>query len=410
MIPAAPRRRWAAVGSGLEWLGKLLRSDAFDWLLVVLLAIYILIAVYDWRLPDRNGQSFGPIWAGLSVVGIVLLRIRRGRFEPVAALAVEVAVAAVLTNSTQFYGQFLRDLGIYLSAGEHFSNGQPVYLTTLITQAPADKTAYPYLYPPLTLPFLGLLAGLPEVLISGVWLLGSAAIGVGGLRLVGLPWRWAIAGLLWPPFFQGLYVGNVAVPAFGLFAAAPWFGAGLIVAATFKPYSGVAALWLVRERRFGQLVAGIAIVGLLALITLPLVGLGQWQAWVQGIRLYTDSEQLVPGALLAMALEHYFAQTVWLVAAALAIGWAWLGKGLDGLARFGVATVVGSPSLHAHGFLVVVPAFLGLRTPLAWVAFGITSVAPGLGWWMSIVLVVIASVIRPLRRARNRVWPTAPPA
>jgi hypothetical protein len=128
-------------------------------------------------------------------------------------------VAALLTDLVQFNGQLLRDLGIYLRAGEHFSAGAPVYLTTVLTEAPVDKTTYPYLYPPPSLPIAAVLAALPRVLVQVAWLTGSGAVVLAGLRLLGLSWRWALAALLWPPLFQGLYVGNVAVPAFTLFAA-----------------------------------------------------------------------------------------------------------------------------------------------------------------------------------------------
>ena len=380
------------------------RSGLLGWLAVVALAVYILVAVYDWRLPNRDGTSFGPVWAALSALAIVGLRRIRGRWEPVAALAAFTAVAALLTDLVQFSGQFLRDLGIYLRAGENFAAGIPVYLSTVVTEAPIDKTTYPFLYPPPTLPFVAVLAALPRALVEVGWLAGSALVAVFGLRLVGLSTRWAFAALLWPPFFQGLYVGNVAVPAFALFAAAPWFGAGLVLAATFKPYSAIAVLWLVRERRVGQLVVGVAILAGLALVTLPLVGIDAWQAWLEGLRLYTISQSSVP-ALLGLSLGAYLPGLLPLVAAIAAVGWAWLGRGLDGLARFGVATVVGSPSLYAHGFLVALPAFLALRPVPLWLALGITSVAPGLGWWLAIVLVVAASVATELRRSRDGPWP-----
>ncbi len=202
------------------------RSEALGWLAVAGLVVYILVAVYDWRLPSKDGTSFGPVWAGLSAVVVLGLRVPRGRWEPVDALAACTAVAALLTDLVQFDGQLLRDLGIYLRAGEHFASGVPVYLTTVLTEAPIDKTTYPFLYPPPTLPFAAVLAALPRGLVEAGWLAGSVGVALAGLRLVGLSWRWALAALLWPPFFQGLYVGNVAVPVFALFVAAPWFGAG----------------------------------------------------------------------------------------------------------------------------------------------------------------------------------------
>jgi hypothetical protein len=382
------------------------RGGLLGWAAVIGLVVYILVAVYDWRLPGKDGTSFGPVWAVLSALVILALRRIRGRWEPLAALAACTAVAALLTDLVQFNGQLLRDLGIYIRAGEHFVAGSPVYLTTVVTEAPIDKTTYPFLYPPPVLPFVAVLAALPRLLVEVGWLVGSAAIAVWGLRLVGLPTRWAFAALLWPPFFQGLYVGNVAAPAFTFFAAAPWFGAGLVLSAAFKPYSAVAALWLVRERRVGQLLAGGAILAAVALLTLPLVGVGAWLAWIEGLRLYAISQPLVP-ALLGFSLGAYLPGWLPLVAGLAAIGWAWLGRGLDGLARFGVATVVGSPSLFAHGFLVALPAFLALRPLALWLALGITSVAPGLGWWLSILLVVIASVATELRRSTGGPWPDA---
>ena len=383
------------------------RGGLLSWSAVLALVVYILVAVYDWRLPTRDGTSFGPVWAILTALAILALRLIRGRWEPLAAIAACTAVAALLTDLVQFNGQLLRDLGIYLRAGEHFVAGSPVYLSTVLTDAPIDKTTYPFLYPPPTLPFVAVLASLPRPAVEVGWLVGSAAIAIWGLRLVGLRTRWAFAALLWPPFFQGLYVGNVAVPAFALFAAAPWFGAGLVVAAAFKPYSAVAALWLIRERRIGQLVAGGAILAGVALLTLPLVGIDTWLAWIEGLRLYAISQPVVP-ALLGFSLGAYLPGWLVVVAAVAAIGWAWLGRGLDGLARFGVATVVGSPSLFAHGFLVALPAFLALRPVALWLALGITSVAPGLGWWLSIVLVVVASVATELRRSTDGPWPDAP--
>jgi hypothetical protein len=382
------------------------RSAAFGWLAVGWLAAYILIVVYNWRLPNKDGTSFGPIWAvGVGIVAVGL-RHRRGRWDPVDALIACTAVGAVLTDLVQFNGQFLRDLGIYLRAGQHFLAGAPVYLTSVLTQAPIDKTLYPYLYPPPTLPFVAVLASLPTALVEAGWLAGSGAIAWAGLRLVGLGRLAALAALLWPPFFQGLYVGNIAVPAFGLFAAAPWFGAGLVLTAIFKPYSGLAALWLVGERRIGALAVGLAGVAGLAIVTLPLVGLDAWRAWIDGLGWYNASEAAIP-ALVSMGLAGWIPGVMALLLAVGAVGWAWLGRGREGLARFGVATVVASPSLFSHGFLVALPAFLALRPVALWLALGITSVAPGAAWWLAIVLVVGATRIPALRRATDDRWPGA---
>jgi hypothetical protein len=381
-------------------------AATLGWLAVAGLGVYILSVTYHWRVPDPNGTSFGPVWAGMSLVGIALARVLRGRWEPEVVLAAGTAAGALLTDLVQFSGQFLRDLAIYLRAGEDFAAGAPVYLRTILTEIPVDRTTYPFLYPPPTLPLLAVLAALPRPLVEAGWLIGSAAVAFAGLRLIGLSPRWALAALLWPPFFQGLYVGNVAVPIFGLFAAAPWFGAGLILAAIFKPHSGLAALWLVRERRLRPIVGGLVVLCGLAVASLPLVGVDSWRDWVEGLRLYAESQEHLP-ALVAIGLGAYLPGLLPLFAAAAAVGWAWLARGRDGLARFGIATVVASPSLFTHGFVVALPAFLALRPVALWLAIGITSVAPGLGWWLAVVLVVVASVVPSLRRPTGGPWPTA---
>ena len=90
--------------------------------------------------------------------------------------------------------------------------------------------------------------------------------------------------------------------------------------------------------------------------------------------------------------------------------------------RLGLATVVASPSLYAHGLIVALPAFLTLRARWLWTVLAITSVAPGVGWWLAIGLAIGAWWLPGLRRHRARhsedglhplpagidVWPAAP--
>lgn len=387
------------------------REDRPGWVLAAGLAGYILFATLDWRLPNAQGIPFGPAWATLAGAGVLGARFVRRRWEPLVVLAAAVVAAALLTDLTQFWGQPLRDLGIYLKAGERFSAGATVYLTGLVTARPADLTDYPFLYPPPVLPVFALLAALPRPLVEAGWLAGSVAAAVGGLRLLGLPWRWAVAALAWPPFLQGLYVGNVSVAVFAIFAAAPWFGAGLVLSAILKPYAAVASLWLLRERRLRSLLAGTAAVAALALVTLPFVGLDSWRAWIEGLRLYSASQPLLPEYLYGMGLPRYVPSPAFagLAAGAVAVAWAWLGHGRAGLGRFGVATVIAAPSTFAHGFLVALPAFLGLRAAWLWAVLGITSVAPGVAWWLAILVAVAASLLPGLRREDGGgPWPAAP--
>jgi hypothetical protein len=397
---ASPRRR--VEGSNL--IGRLAAAvrrsgDVPTWALAAVLAAYIWYATRLWNVPDEDSLPFWPLWVGATAaLGGAWIVIARRRLTPVAAIAIGSVAAMLLTDISYLATQGLRDLHLYLRAGQHFLEGSPVYLQALFTERPADLADYPFLYPPLTLPMFAGLASLPGLAVGAAWLGASIAAALATLRLFGVPWRWALLLLAWPPFFQGLQVGNVAVPVSLLFAAAPWLGAGLVVGAIFKIYSGLAALWLIRERRLGQLGAGIAVVLVAALVTLPVVGVEQWQAWLRGLELFRDSQPLLADYLYGFGLPRYVPLVVAVVVAGVLVAAAVRAGGRDGLARLGLATVIASPSLYAHGLIVALPAFLALRVRWLWAVLAITSVAPGIAWWLAIGIGVAAWWWPALRR------------
>lgn len=374
------------------------RTTIAGWLLVAAVAGYLAIEDGPWRVPMPAGYPVVPILA----VAVVLISLAwvalTGRLSPVVVLAVMAVVASLLFDATFFEGAALRDLGIYLRAGLHFRLGQPVYLDGLVTALPADPTAYPYLYPPPTLPFAAVLSALPRPLVSLAWEAGLLGAALAGLRLIGLGWRWSVVLLAWPPFSQGLYVGNVALPLFLLFAAGPWLGGGLLAGALLKPQGAIAGLWLLREGRWRQVAYGVLVLAGLVLLTLPLTGFDQWQAWLDGVGWFSRSQPLVPRTFYGLALAEYVPGLVALAAAVVVLGLALLGRGRSGLARLGVVTVVGSPSLYAHGFSVALPALLELRATAFWTAIAITSVSGGLTWFGALGIVVAGWFVPVLQR------------
>jgi hypothetical protein len=365
----------------------------------VVLGAYIWYATRLWNVPDEDALPFWPLWVGATAaLAGAWVALAKRRLTPVAAIAIGSVAAMLLTDISYLATQGLRDLHLYLRAGQHFLEGSPVYLQALFTERPADLADYPFLYPPPTLPVFAAMARLPAPLVDAAWLAGSVTAALAALRLVGVPWRWALLLLVWPPFFQGLQVGNVAVPASLLFAAAPWLGAGLVLAAVFKVYSGLAALWLIREHRIAQLVAGISLVLGAALVTLPFVGIEQWQAWLRGLTLFRDSQPLLADYLYGFGLPRYVPLIVAVAVAGLVVVAAVRARGRDGLARLGLATVVASPSLYAHGLIFALPAFLALRVRWLWAVLAITSVAPGIAWWLAIGIGIAAWWLPALRR------------
>ena len=339
-------------------------------------------------LPRLHGQQ-EPFIGWLIVAGIVVLagvvvgRIRKVGARPGELLVVGVVAAFLIGDWVVLRSQGMRDLRLDLDAGRHFLDGGQVYATTLATAIPADRADLPFLYPPMTLPFFGLLAALPEGPVIVAWLAASLGASVLALRAFGVRWWWIPVLLLWPPFFEGLWVGNVAVPALLLFAVGPRLAAALPLSAVFKLQAGVPSLWLIPERRWTSLAIGLGLLVGLVVVTLPFVGLESWRAWIEALRLFQGFEDAVP-SLYGAALPRYLPYVVFLAASLVAVGAALvLGRGHRGLARFGIASVVASPSLYRHGFLVVLPGLLGNGETLFWFALGLGFAPTATGWWLT---------------------------
>src|SRR5204862_5056656 len=210
MTDRTPTLRTPALPGWLAWIGPA-----------------ALAAYYLWLFPPTIfGGIHGDVeWAGLTVAGVVafgVVRIARGRivggriapfrFRPTEVMALEVLAAALVDDAENSTANGLRDLHLYLHAGAQFMAGAQVYTPQSIDRYPSDLGFLPFLYPPVTLPVFGLLSQLPQTLVEVGWLLGSVALVIGSLRLLGLSWPWTIAALAWTPIEQGLFVGNVAVP------------------------------------------------------------------------------------------------------------------------------------------------------------------------------------------------------
>lgn len=355
-------------------------------------------------VPNGSGIPFWAVWLAVVATTFIAATLLAARFRPgaphlrpVEALAIVALVAMVLSDITMAW-QPLRDLGIYLKAGAHFQGGSPVYMQTPLTVQPIDRTGYPFLYPPLTLPFFAALSRLPEVVAQAIWVAGSAGLGLAALRVIGLPRRWLLPALLWPPLFQGLWVGNVAVPALALFAVGPWLGAGLILGSAFKSYTGVAALWLIEERRWGEIAAGIGALVALVVVTLPLTGIGLWSDWLNSLGVYQTSQQSLPG-LYGFGLPRFVPFVVYVALALAAVVVAFRARGKMSLARLGTATVVASPSLFGHGLLMAAPSMLSLRSPWLWLAVGLLSTPDGPAWWLAVAVVAASWAVPAMRRA-----------
>jgi hypothetical protein len=381
------------------------------WLIPLAIAAYLLIATWTQRVAG-DGPPFPVALGVLSVIVIIGMVATRTKIEPVILSAALVCSACALTDIGFARSIHFSDLGIYLTAGQHLLDGQSVYRTTPLTSMPADYTMLPYLYPPPTVVLFAALAALPGDLGGVLFVAGSVALAFFGLRQIGLSVVWSLAFLLWPPMFNGIMSGNVAIALFGLFALAPVLGAGLVISPMFKPYTVIQALWLLRERRWAAIVAGVVVVAAACILTLPLVGgLQAWRDWIAALGAFAESEQAVR-QLRGIALERYAVPTVAVLIAAVALTVVALRRrGGPSLAGLGVATIVAQPTLYLHGFTVAAPAMLALRSAWLWLAAAaLAVVGPPIlhgrfewpGPWLALAVVVASWALPALRRVPDQ--------
>jgi hypothetical protein len=347
------------------------------WAGPVALAAFALLRLHKTTSGGRDDF----VWAAIVVAAALLVLAVRRRLTLTEVMALEVLAMALMGDYLNWRGGGgLRDLHLYLIAGSQFMDNGAVYATTAIHSYPttAGFEYLPFLYAPPTLPFFGLLSELPRGLVDALWVAGSVAAVLVSLRAFGLAWRWALLALIWTPVAQGIFVGNVVIPSLLLLAAATRAGVGLVFGPLLKPQNGVVALWLVRERAWRSLGAGLLALLLLMVATLPLTGLDLWRQWVEALAAYQQSQQYVP-ELYGVGLGRYLPMWAFVAVAAFTVLAALWARGREGLARLGLASAVASPSLFLHGFVFAIPSFLRLRAEWLWLAAGFVclSTMPG---------------------------------
>ena len=337
-------------------------------------AAALLVVMIAW-LHDGSDHVSGRVLLVLAVAASVAwgigaataIRAVDAPFPSLLLVAEVVAIWLVHDQHLLDHAAHYYDLGVYVAGGRHWLAGQPVYLPGPITELPHRAADDFFLYPPPLVPVLALAARLPFGLLAGAWAVASFGCALLAFRLLGLGWSWAILMLAFPALVKGVESGNVANLTFLLFAAGYRFGPALVVGVLFKIQTGIPALWLARERRWRDIAIGILIVGVICLVTLPIVGVGSWRDWVAGLSYRQQSQVNLPilnGLSLAGAIP--FAAFVAVSAVAVAIAFALGGR--RGLAGLGLASIVASPSLWPHGFLDGPAGRLRVRVELAVVA------------------------------------------
>jgi len=385
---AAFRSRLADL-AGLGWA----RAGALD------LALPAAILIVIWSMFDQLGRqiggiSFGLLWPVLTAVAVVALRIRpfgrRGGWLG-STLVAGVVVSWILYDLLLWGGSgHLYDLNVYLgAAGRWLDGGQP-YMTAAVSAWPSNPRYDFLLYPPPLLPVFGLLSRLPEAPVDAAWTIGMVACSYRAYRLLGLSRPMSVAMLAFPPVMIGFESGNIAGLTFLLFAASMRAGGALVVNGLFKAQTGLPALWLLRQRRWRAILAGLAALAVIVVVTLPFVGVDSWRAWWDGLGYRAASQGAVP-SMFGYSLARYLPGALFAALCLVLIGVALLLRGRPGLAALGLASIFASPALWPHGFAFALPALLMLESGTAvWLLLGAGAVGSNIwllfyGGWLAVV-------------------------
>jgi hypothetical protein len=393
----------AAVAFGwlLAW-----RRDRATWLLVgvpvgIAGAIVVIDPTHTVRHVWSGTQRVELVLAALlvAVLGAWLGRRRAGPPRPLDLLVGLVVTGLVIADLTVVHSVYQRDLNLYLDAGHDFLSGMPVYAQQPLTVAPPDPTQLPFVYAPATLPFFALLALLPQPIVAVGWLGLQSAASLVAMRVMGVPWRWTPVLFLWPPFVQGIWVGNVAIWIVLLFALVPLRPFLVALPPFFRFQTATAGLWLIRERRWRSLAAAVLLGAALALATLPFVGVTRWIDWYHGLVAFQQSTVNLPG-IRGFAISRSIGEVAALLLVVALIAASLRLRGGASLANLGLASVAASPTLYLHGLTLALPGLLQLRAAVFWVAL-LVAVTAGFQSFLWVVLAIgaLASGV-PLLRHR----------
>jgi hypothetical protein len=315
------------------------------------------------------------------------------------------------------------DLETDLRAASHWASGAPVYPPSAMLVASGPDQ--PYLYPPFLLPLLAPIAALPRALVADLWLALGLVCAAWTCRRLAIPWLAIPFVLAWPPFAEGLIAGNVQIFSFAAFVALlyePVDGAPIqrtfiraqdalngvlaVFVGVFKATQTLPVLYLAR-RRFRAAVIGVAAIGAMALVLLPLTGFAIYWDWLAQLQRAADPSWTFGGVALGRLLRIPD-----IVVAIIGIALALSVRGRNSAAWLGIALIVATPSAHGYTFLFLIPALLTVRRDISLlIATLFLGVYHGYAWWLAFVFVayfLVAGTRWPSLHAIHRSRPSEP--
>jgi Glycosyltransferase family 87 len=318
------------------------------------------------------------------------------------AVAVAVFVNSAIPILTRF--PVALDAVIPLNAAERWLDGGAIY----VADGFADLNLLPpFLYPPFIVPLFAPLTFLPEIAVRWAFVAVLLVLAVLTCRRLAIPWALVPFVLLWTPMLGGIWAGNIALAMFAAFIAAFWrtpqrhelepeprdldgreppdARIGWLAASVAAIKVSQAQAWLAILRRSPR----AALLGavpwiVLVLVTLPLVGITAYGAWLDQLARASDPTweamgpsllQVIPGGLFAALTLASFAAAVLL-------------RGRDTGVWLGILMLVVTPNMHVHSALFLMPALLRIRREFALLGAMLTATLTDAGFWLGIVIVV----------------------
>jgi hypothetical protein len=161
-----------------------------------------------------------------------------------------------------------------------------------------------------------------------------------------------------------------------------------VAIAALKPSEAYAWLYTLRRHPFGAM-TGAALLLVVAVVTLPITGIGLWIDWLAIETKAGDPSWHYIGAPLSQFVPRALALVVTLscLVAALLVSsrraGAWLG----------LLSILGAPSLHKYELMLLVPAMLRIRRELALVAAILIGTYSVPGVWLGIGIVGLSMLL-----------------
>ncbi|HZM00974.1 MAG TPA: glycosyltransferase 87 family protein, partial [Planctomycetota bacterium] len=330
--------------------------------------------------------------------------LRIVRLALLAALVVLVLQRAVAITRTFELGV---DLEIPLRAAERWLDGGRPYDPAAFQVA--EGPGLPFLYPPFLLPLLAPLAGLPRQPVLLAWVAACLLSALAACRRLGLPPAWWPLAVLWPPFLEGIWNGNVQVHLFAAFVCALFepvprgadgprprdgsrpetIGApqGLLAALVGSLKASQVHAWLLVARlRPRAALLGALPLAAVVLLTLPAAGPGLYREWLAQADRATDPSWPPIGAPLSLLVPRPVAIAV--SAASLLL--VFLLPRRQAAPWTGLLLVAAAPTVHTYAWLFLLPAMLVVRREIALVAALYFASYHAAGWWLGFALVAVA--------------------